>query len=66
MKKLTIATVIILNITCMFFSCKGGFSGQKMDSTMLDTDARDSAAALNHAVKHQDSLKAHVGKSPNK
>lgn len=54
--------VITISLIC---SCKGGFSGQKQDSTMLDTNARDSAASLNMAVHHQDSIKEDSGKKKN-
>ena len=64
MKKIA-RTIIILILTTLIFSCKGGFSGQKADSTMLDMNARDSAAALNMKVHQQDSLKGDSGKKTN-
>ncbi len=43
---------LLLFAAMSFVACKGGASAQKQDSTMLDTNARDSAARLSHAA-HQ-------------
>ncbi|NCD68325.1 hypothetical protein [Mucilaginibacter agri] len=59
-KNLTIVALIISVIITS--SCKEGFSGQKSDSTMLDTNTRDSAAALSEAAHHVDSLKGDSSK----
>lgn len=49
--KLMICAIAIACSTAIF-GCKGGVSGEKSDSTMLDTQARDSAAAKASAA-HQ-------------
>ncbi|WP_345950754.1 hypothetical protein ABDD95_04720 [Mucilaginibacter sp. PAMB04274] len=46
--KSTIKTgLFVLALTSMLAACKGGFSGDKQDSTMLDRERNDSIARLN-------------------
>jgi hypothetical protein len=48
---------LILFAATSFVACKGGASAQKQDSTMLDTNARDSAAKLSHDAHQPDTEK---------
>ncbi|WP_460679933.1 hypothetical protein [Mucilaginibacter koreensis] len=42
------AAIVMLATVSILSACKGGVSGEKQDSTMLDRDRMDSTSALNH------------------
>ena len=50
-------TGLIFFTAISFAACKGGASAQKQDSTMLDTNARDSAGQLSHDAHQPDTEK---------
>jgi len=41
------AGLLLFTLATALSACKGGVSGEKMDSTMIDRHARDSTSALN-------------------
>ncbi|WDF53725.1 hypothetical protein [Mucilaginibacter sp. KACC 22063] len=55
MKSKTLIAAILVAGSMTAFGCKGGASGEKSDSTMLDTQARDSAAATATQAQGMDS-----------
>ena len=66
--------IALLALTSMLGACKGGFSGEKQDSTMRNKESMDSSAALNskagtmaadsNSAGHQDSSKRDTTRSP--
>jgi hypothetical protein len=48
MKKHIKSFIILAATAAALTACKGGVSGEKQDSTMLDRETMDSSAALNH------------------
>lgn len=40
--------IALLALASTLGACKGGFSGEKQDSTMIDKETMDSSAALNN------------------
>jgi hypothetical protein len=48
MKKGLKTALLMLAAVSILSACKGGVSGDKQDSTMLDRNRMDSTSALNH------------------
>lgn len=47
MKNILKTGLAALSLVCMLSACKGGVSGDKQDSTMVDSQAIDSTATKN-------------------
>jgi hypothetical protein len=68
--------IALLALASTLGACKGGFSGEKQDSTMLDKETMDSSAALNskagtmaadsNSAGDQDTAKRDTTRNPQK